>query len=433
MKRFATTLLTIALLTGAGARAGYANVIVSSPQAGETVSTTAHFEATGNTTTCSRGVASMGVYVDNRLEYVVDGTSVNTSLPLAVGKHNAVLQEWDYCGGTTHIAVPVTAAVAAGVWVSLPADHSTVNAQASYVATATTDCPAGVAGMGIYANNQLIYATPGAKLNTQVTLDSGAQQTVVQEWDNCGGTEKTPVALTVAQVGTTLSNLQRSGGWKSSGQVYPNYSDCNTSCPGVTFSMKQGIASPSLSGNATQWNLGGTTPYADVLFYNQLIGTASTQGMPDFGHSLVPSLHDFTYDAWFYVTDGAHTQAMEFDINWFMNSVGITWGTECRIEGGNEWDVWNNVSAHWEPTGFACHPLTNAWNHVTVVAQRGAGNTVIYKSITLNGVTNNINRTYAPFWVPASWYGITVNYQMDGDQHQTAITSYADNFSLTYN
>ena len=49
------------------------------------------------------------------------------------------------------------------------------------------------------------------------------------------------------------------------------------------------------------------------------------------------------------MTDGPHTEAMEFDINWFMHSVGITWGTECRVAGGNEWDTWDNVNAHWVP------------------------------------------------------------------------------------
>jgi len=196
--------------------------------------------------------------------------------------------------------------------------------------------------------------------------------------------------------------------------------------------MWQAIANPSLSGNAAVFNLGGTTPYSDVLFYNQLIGDSSTQGLPDNDQALVPSLHNFTYDAYFYLSDAPHTQAVEFDINWFMNSVGITWGTECRLEGGNQWDVWDNVHGKWVPTGFACNPLANAWNHVTVTAQRGPNNSVIYKSITLNGVTANINQTYAPFSVPSDWYGITVNYQMDGDKNQTAITSYLDNFSFTY-
>ena len=196
--------------------------------------------------------------------------------------------------------------------------------------------------------------------------------------------------------------------------------------------MQQGILDPSLSGNATEFGVGGTTPYSDALFYNQLIGAFSTQGLPDNNQTLVPSLHDFTYDAYFYLPDAADTQAVEFDINWFMNSVGITWGTECRIRGGNEWDIWDNVNAKWIATGFACNPIPKAWNHVTVTAQRGPNNTVIYQSITLNGITSNVNRTYAPFVVPSNWYGITVNYQIDGDENQTTIQSFVDNFSFTY-
>lgn len=240
------------------------------------------------------------------------------------------------------------------------------------------------------------------------------------------------VDLTVTGGGNTFSNLQNSSGWKSSGQLAPTYSDCVPSCAGVTWSMTQGVTSPSLSGIPAQFNLGGTTPYSDALFYNQLIGAFSTQGLPDPNQKLVPALHNFTYDAYFFLSDTVNTQAMEFDINWFMNSIGITWGTECRIRGGNEWDIWDNVNAKWVPTGFACNPVSNAWNHVTVTAQRGPNNTVIYQSITLNGLTANINQTYAPFSVPSDWYGITVNYQMDGNENQTAITSYLDNFSFTY-
>jgi len=34
--------------------------------------------------------------------------------------------------------------------------------------------------------------------------------------------------------------------------------------------------------------------------------------------------------------------------------------------------------------------------------------------------------------VPSSWYGITVNYKMDGNYNQSANTTYLDNLSLTY-
>jgi len=52
--------------------------------------------------------------------------------------------------------------------------------------------------------------------------------------------------------------------------------------------MKQGIKSPSLSGKAAQYNIGGTTPYSDVLWNNHLIGDGSTQGLLDSGHTLFP-------------------------------------------------------------------------------------------------------------------------------------------------
>jgi hypothetical protein len=76
--------------------------------------------------------------------------------------------------------------------------------------------------------------------------------------------------------------------------------------------------------------------------------------------------------------------------------------------------------------------MVNGWNHLTLQFQRDANNNLIYKTITVNGVTANINETFAPFSVPTDWYGITVNYQMDGDSKQSANTTYLDNLSLTY-
>ncbi len=429
MKNLAPALLITSLLSAVPA---FANVVVTSPLAGETVGSTAKFVATANTTTCSKGVAAIGVYIDDKLAYTVQGTKLNTQIALTPGKHKATIQSWDFCGSASKTDVPVSVSSLAGVFVTSPVNNSTVSALTNFVATATTTCSAGVAAMGVYVNNNLVYTVPGSKLNTQITLPAGSNQAAVQTWDSCGGTSATPVNLNVA-TGTTMKNLQRSTGWKQSGQVAPYYSDCDFSCPGVTFSLQQGVSSPSLSGNATQWNLGGTNPYSDVLFYNQLIGTASTQGLPDLKRQIIPALHNFTYDADFYYTDGPGTQALEFDINMFPGAgVGMTWGTECRIGGGNEWDIWDNANFTWVPTGIACEPNAGKWNHVTVAAQRTADNKLVYQSITLNGVTANLNKTYPPFSVPADWYGVTVNYQMDGNVKQKAITSYVDNLNFTY-
>jgi hypothetical protein len=83
----------------------------------------------------------MGVYVDNSLRYVVNGTKLNTSIALTPGKHNGVVQEWDYCCGATKAYVPFSVAVAGGVYVTSPTRRSTIAPLANYVASATSTCP----------------------------------------------------------------------------------------------------------------------------------------------------------------------------------------------------------------------------------------------------------------------------------------------------
>ncbi len=185
----------------------FAAVTVSSPANNSTVSSPASYVASA-TTTCSKGVASMGVYVNNKLIYVVNGASLNTAITLAAGAQHTVVEEWDKCGGATYTTINVTVGGGtpppppppSGVTVTSPAANSTVTSPVQYVASAGTTCSKGVASMGIYVNNKLIYVVNGASLNTSITLANGAQHTVVEEWDKCGGASYTTVNLTV---GTT--------------------------------------------------------------------------------------------------------------------------------------------------------------------------------------------------------------------------------------
>ena len=191
--------LPVVLALAAPARA---TVTVSSPAAGATVSSPVQYTATATTTTCATGVASMGIYVNNTLTYVVNSASMNTTLPLSPGKYNTVVEEWDHCGGASYTAVPITVAGQTGtvtaVTVTSPAANSTVTSPVTYAATATTaTCATGIASMGIYVNNKIVYVVSGAKLNTQLTLAAGAEHTVVEEWDNCGGAAYTTINLTV--------------------------------------------------------------------------------------------------------------------------------------------------------------------------------------------------------------------------------------------
>jgi hypothetical protein len=426
MKTFCCNIFIFTVL----ATSAFATVTVSSPGNGTTVGSPVPYVATATATSCSKGVASMGIYVNNQLVYVVNGASMNTKWTLAPGTYNTVVEEWDYCGGATYTTVGITVSTQTGVAVTAPANNSQVVSPVNYVASATTStCSKGVASTGIYVDNKLTYVVQGASLNTQLSLSQGSHKTVVEEWDYCGGAAYSTVNITVAN-SAKLSNIQANKGWDSWGQLPPAYVDCSP-CSGLTWSTAYGITSPSKSGNATQFNTGGTTPYGVVLWYNPVMGQFSTQGLPDEGHTLLPSLHNFIYDTDFYVTNPAVTQVLEFDVSMYMNSVGMFWGTQCNHLGGGEWDVLNNVTQQWSKTSVSCN-VVQGWNHLTLQMQRESDNSLLYQSITLNGVTANINATSAPFTVPSSWYGITVNYQMDGDYKQSANTTYLDNLSLTY-
>jgi len=431
------SVLLMVCLLGISAPAAFATgVSVTSPANGATVSGSVSFVASA-TTSCSKGVASMGIYTaPGVLAYVVNGASLNTSLSLSAGTYNTTVEEWDYCGGAATKAITVTVSSQSGVHLTSPSNNGSVGSPVNFSATATTSCSKGVATMGIYtAPNQLAYVGNGASLNQNLTLSPGIYNATVTAWDNCGGASSAPVTVTVngGSSGPSFTNLQHSGGWSGYGQTAPNYVDCSPSpCDGITFSMYQNVKSPSMSGEASEFNLSGSTPFGDTLWNNHLIGALSSQGMPDKNHNEVNTYHNFTYDVYFYGSNLGLAQALEFDVNQFFDSMGFIWGHECRVAGGNEWDVWDNVSSKWIPTGIPCYPSNNSWNHLTIKVERTSSNDLMYQSITLNGVTNTLNWTYGHGSAPSSWWGVTINYQMDGNSKQNAYSVYLDELTFSY-
>jgi hypothetical protein len=421
--------LLYVMLFLACAMPAFATVSVISPNNNSTVGTSFPILA-NSTTTCPQGVASSGIYVDNSLDYVVAGNSVNTTISLPVGKHYVVVQEWDYCGGATTAPLNLTVVAGASVTVTSPANGSTVGTPAAFVATSTSTCAKGVAAMGVYVNNSLVYQVQGSSLRAPIPLTPGSQTAVVQEWDYCGGSVTTPVNVNVT--GTTIANVQAAPGWNQWGELPPVYGICSAPCPGLTWGMAQHQTNISTSGNSTSFYVGGTTPFADALFSNPVIGQGNQQGLTDSAHTLLPTLHNFIYDTDVYVSDLAVTQNLEFDINWYGYGLGLEWGTQCDHLGDGVWDIWNNVAAAWVPTNIPCQLNDGAWNHVTLQVQRENDNTLLYQSVTVNGVVHPINVTVAPFAVPAGWWGMTINFQPDGDYAMHGYLTYLDRTNFTY-
>jgi hypothetical protein len=266
----------------------------------------------------------------------------------------------------------------ASVSVTSPGNGNTVSSPVHFVANATAPaCSKGVAAIGIYtAPYVLAYVINGNSLDTYLPMNSGAQNPVVQEWDKCGSASKVPLSIMVgisssvsapSVSGQTFSNLQKSGGWTGYALLPPSFgicSSCTAAGPQLKWSWVPNVSSPSMDriSTATVYG-GGTVQWGDVLWNNHLIGDYSSQGLPDSGKTLVPSLHNFTYDVYFWVANASVSQALEFDINQFFGGKSYIWGHECRIAGGHEWDTWNNQTRQWVASGIPCNPASNAWNH----------------------------------------------------------------------
>ena len=56
---------------------------------------------------------------------------------------------------------------------------------------------------------------------------------------------------------------------------------------------------------------------------------------------------------------------------------------------------------------------------------------LVYDSITFDGVINSLNWTFGHGSAPG-WYGITINYQMDGNYRQDAYKVYLDTLTFSY-
>jgi putative component of toxin-antitoxin plasmid stabilization module len=422
------------------AMSALAGVTVTAPANNSTVSPTVQYIATA-TTSCSKGVSAIGIYTaPGQRVYSVSGAKLNTLLTLNPGIYNTVVQAWDHCGGssTAPIKITVGGSTQRGVHISAPANLSNVSSPVNFVASATTSCSKGVSGMGIYTGpGQLAYHARGSSLNTSLSLAAGTYSITVQEWDHCGGTSKAPLTITVGSGrpgSNTIADLHLKGGWQGYALLPTSYAicaSCNPNGPQATWSRFTGVSSPSVSGNSAKHNIGGQTQYADILWNNHLIGDFSSQGIHDYNHAIIPNVHNFVYDVYFFGDNLPLSQALEFDINQFFGGQGFIWGHECRIAGGHEWDIWDNVKQHWIPTGIACNPINNAWNHLIIKVQRTSSNQLLFQSITLNGSTATLNHLENP-GNGHNWYGITVNYQQDGNVRQQPYAIWLDRFNFTY-
>jgi hypothetical protein len=223
----------------------------------------------------------------------------------------------------------------------------------------------------------------------------------------------------VPPAGATTVTLDQASNWQSCDVC----AGTGGNGPSATHSMTQGIVSPSLDGASTQFWVGGSTPYSDVLWHKTVLDSTKA--------ALSRNVHFFVYDLYFYTDNGAAAQSIEWDVNQFLDGRSYIFGSQCSYRSKGTWDIWDNANSHWISTGVSCGGLqSNTWNHVTLEFERTTDNRLHYIAMTLNGTRHYLNTYYDS--TATTWNGVTVNYQMDGDYKQTNYSTWVDKMTLTY-
>lgn len=203
-------------------------------------------------------------------------------------------------------------------------------------------------------------------------------------------------------------------------QTMPAWDNCSV-CAGVNangpvaqYAMGEHVVTPSLSGQSAQFQISGATPYSDAIWWKQLGANNAAA--------------HFQYDVDFYLTQPQLAQALEFDANQSTGNLKFIFGTQCNIKGDGQWDVWDTAGNAWRPTGIACTmPAAFQWHHLTWQFYRDNSN-IYFVSVTVDGVTNYVNRVYAA--KPVNAQELNVAFQMDGDFAMHPYSVWLDNVTL---
>ena len=327
------------------------------------------------------------------------------------------------------LSLAISAATAsADVTVSSPASNSAVSSPTAYSATSTTNCSLGVASMGVYVDNHLTFVSQGSTLNTSITLPTGTHNTVVQEWDYCGGSTYTPVNnLTVGAPAATNNPPGIPANAISSGDMDASNSWVwahDNGTPGTSIGYSSYPVSGVSTDNAARSMSVSYAHHGGEIYH------------VDFGNDTNAS--NFIYDTNIYITDPSQIANIEMDINQVIsNGSTVILGTQCSIYSGTwEFVTAKGLTPHWNPSNLPCNPQAwsaNTWHHVQIASHRTSGGNVSYDWVNLDGQVSYFSGAGGNAAMPLGWAlgALVLNFQLDGaSQYSGSMHVFTDQLNI---
>jgi hypothetical protein len=285
-----------------------------------------------------------------------------------------------------------------------------------FVANATSTSP--ISYMRIYVDGTSVFGAATSKIDSSIAVGAGTHSVVVQSWDTKGIVQQATLSVTV---GTTpapspaptatsgYGNVDSMSGWGSCAAC------AGIGANGPNASLVTALSGThSLDGTARQFTIASGSSFADGLWWKSLPGNDSKS--------------HFTFDYYFFITNPAASEALEFDVNQSAGNRRYIYGTQCGVNYDSQWDVWDTAANTWRPTGIACSPMANAWNHVTWEFERSGG-WIHFIAVTMNGKKSYVNRSYNSKPWGASEISIAV--QLDQRANHVTYSTWVDKINLT--
>jgi hypothetical protein len=310
---------------------------------------------------------------------------------------------------------PQAALCAFPMTVTSPAQSASVQSPVQVIASTEAAVP--IYNTLIYVDGQAVFFTFLGTLNQYIWMPNGNHTIEIVSEDQSGYVATQTIPVTVTGQNPGLSQIQNMNGWINCSSVLATGAVCAAGLGTANSALVQSQTSPAIDGGpSAEFSLeGGTNPYSNALYWIPLGGGNSVS--------------HFIYDLWFYVNDGAATQALEFDVNQTFSGTRWTWGSECNFNADGKWDIWNPAGGVWVPTSVPCnHFPSNTWIHLIWTLER-VGDQVHY--ITLNVADQNYTiDTY--YTAQPNWYAdeIDVAFQMDGNYEQEPYNVWLDQVTL---
>lgn len=306
-------------------------------------------------------------------------------------------------------------AMAGSITISSPTSGSTVSSSIHVKASASST--SSIQYLNVYVDGNKVASSSSSSIDKYVSASAGAHRITVQAKDSSGLFQKainvTVGSTTSGDTGSTktFSNIDEMSAWTSCTVC----AGADGSGPVASISQVLNISSPSMDGNSTKFHIGGTTSFANALWWKQL-GANST-------------VRHFVYDLYFYLKNPSVSQALEFDVNQSLGGKKFIFGTEC-VMGSKVWKIYS-AAQKWVNSGISCAGITAyKWHHLTWEFERTTGGNVSFIAVTLDGVKHYINKSYAPKSGTAN--EINVAFQMDGNSSMVDYDTWLDKVKLTY-